>query len=66
MNAAYAIRVVCCVCKVELGTKPTCCAEQDGQISHSYCPPCSELAMAEARAAATTFAARQLRRQTAA
>jgi len=32
---------ICCVCKVEYGTKP-CLPELDGQLSHGYCPRCFE------------------------
>lgn len=35
---APTIRVVCCQCRRQYGTKP-CPPEQDGQVSHGLCGP---------------------------
>jgi hypothetical protein len=64
--STYAIRVVCCYCKIEMGEKPTCDRAQHGKISHGACPPCAERGIAEAKAAAASFQARQLARRLAA
>lgn len=43
------MKVQCCRCKADMGTKE-CCIENDGQVSHGYCPECEKVVRAEIEA----------------
>jgi hypothetical protein len=44
--ALYFMRQVCCVCQREYGVKPCLPAMHNG-ISHGYCEPCADVALAQ-------------------
>jgi hypothetical protein len=44
------MKVACCVCQREIGTKP-CLARFDGEVSHGICPECLKVARANIRRA---------------
>ena len=46
----YEIKIQCCMCKAWLGSKPTPCEDQHGEVSHTYCTPCLTVVMEEIQA----------------